>query len=229
MVGAIPDRFRLSNGTVDLPTYFAMARGTQEVAPLDMTKWFDTNYHYLVPEFSPQQAFRLTSTAPIDAMTEALSLGIRTRPVLLGPVSFLLLGKSKSRGFSPLALLDRLVGVYEQVLAGLAEAGAEWIQIDEPMLTFDLPSDVMAAFEPAYKRMAAVSKKIRICLATYFGDLRGNLPVAMRLPVAAVHLDLVRGPEQLDRALALVSPTADAFTGCDQRSQYLAQRPGGGP
>ena len=205
MVGAIPERFRWGNGTVDLPTYFAMARGTQEVAPLDMTKWFDTNYHYLVPEFSPRQTFRLTSTGPVDAMTEALALGIRTRPVLLGPVSFLLLGKSRTRGFAPLSLVDRLVGVYEEIVAGLAEAGADWIQIDEPVLAFDLPSDVVATLEPVYKRLAAVSKKIRICLATYFSDLRGTLPAAMRLPVAAVYLDLVRGPEQLDRALNLVS------------------------
>ena len=205
MVGAIPERFRWGNGTVDLPTYFAMARGTQEVAPLDMTKWFDTNYHYLVPEFRPQQTFHLTSTAPVDAMMEAQALGIRTRPVLLGPVSFLLLGKSKTRGFAPLTLVDRLVAVYEDVLAGLADAGADWIQIDEPVLAFDLPTDVLAALQGAYERLAAVSKKIRICMATYFSDLRGNLPAAMRLPVAAVHLDLVRGPQQLDRALDLVS------------------------
>jgi 5-methyltetrahydropteroyltriglutamate--homocysteine methyltransferase len=195
-----------------------------------MTKWFDTNYHYLVPEFTAGQTFRLASTGPIDAFCEALTLGSRTRPVLLGPVSFLLLGKSKSPGFSPLLLLDRLLPVYEQLLGRLAEAGAEWVQIDEPVLALDLPSETRAALESAYRRLAAVrpahtpagsspqplnpsspqslnpsSPHPLICLATYFGDLGQNLPLAMRLPVAAVHLDLVRAPGQLARALELAS------------------------
>ena len=124
MVGAIPRRFRAGDGPLDLDTYFAMARGSQRAEPLDMTKWFDTNYHYLVPEFEPGQSFQLTSTAPVDAFREALEAGIRTRPVLLGPVSLLMLGKSKPPGPAPLALLDRLVPVYEEVLAALAAAGA---------------------------------------------------------------------------------------------------------
>ena len=205
MVGAIPRRFHRGDGPIDLATYFAMARGTQEIAPLDMTKWFDTNYHYLVPEFALGQPIGLTSTAPVDAMLEARALGIRTRPVLLGPVSFLSLGKSKSPGLAPLTLLDRLLPVYEEIVGQLAEAGADWIQIDEPVLAFDLPAEAVAAVERTYRRLAAVSGRIKICLATYFGDLHENLPVALRLPVAAVHLDLVRGPDQLDRALGLVS------------------------
>jgi 5-methyltetrahydropteroyltriglutamate--homocysteine methyltransferase len=204
MVGAVPKRFRSGRKTVDGPTYFAMARGTAEAAPLDMTKWFDTNYHYLVPEFESRQSFHLASTARIDAFSEALALGIRTRPVLVGPISFLLLGKSKSPGVKPLALADRLVPIYEEVLRRLAKAGAQWIQIDEPALALDLPPEALAAFESAYAQLADVSEKIKICLATYFGGLRENLPAALRLPVAAVHLDLVRDPGQLDRALEIV-------------------------
>jgi 5-methyltetrahydropteroyltriglutamate--homocysteine methyltransferase len=203
MVGAIPERFH-ANGHVDLDAYFAMARGTRHAAPLDMTKWFDTNYHYLVPEFEPGQTFHLGSTVAIDAFREAQAAGIHTRPVLLGPVSFLLLGKSRSPGAAPLALADRLVGVYEEVLAGLAAAGADWVQIDEPVLALDLPPAAIAAMESAYARLAAVSENLRLCLTTYFGDLRDNLALAIRLPVAAVHLDLVRGPEQLNRVLEIL-------------------------
>ncbi|MGA2064071.1 MAG: 5-methyltetrahydropteroyltriglutamate--homocysteine S-methyltransferase [Thermoguttaceae bacterium] len=204
MVGAIPDRFHAPQGPLDLETYFALARGSRRVPPLEMTKWFDTNYHYLVPEFEPGQSFRLASTGPIDAFREALDLGIHTRPVLLGPVSFLLLGKSRSPGADPLALLDGLTAVYEELLAGLAAAGADWVQIDEPVLALDLPAEAAPAMDSAYRRLAAVSPQIKLCLATYFGALGDNLPAALRLPVAAVHLDLVRAPEQLTPALDLL-------------------------
>jgi 5-methyltetrahydropteroyltriglutamate--homocysteine methyltransferase len=230
MVGAIPERFHAPQGPVDLETYFAMARGSTTKAdqrhpqadhccaavparsvpvrcparPLEMTKWFDTNYHYLVPEFEPGQSFRLASTGPLDAFREALAEGIRTRPVLLGPVSFLLLGKSRAPGVAPLGLLDGLVGVYGELLAGLAGAGADWVQIDEPVLALDLSAEALLALDAAYRRLAAVSASVRICLATYFGPLGENLPAALRLPVAAVHLDLVRAPEQLAPALDLL-------------------------
>ncbi len=192
MVGAVPKRFRAGGKAVGLSTYFAMARGSQEVAPLDMTKWFDTNYHYLVPEFESRMSFRLASTAPIEAFNEATALGVRTRPVLLGPISFLLLGKSKASGVRPLGLLERLLPVYEEVVRRLARAGAEWIQIDEPVLALDLAPEALAGVESAYGQLADVSAKIKICLATYFGGLRDNLAATLRLPVAAVHLDLVR-------------------------------------
>jgi 5-methyltetrahydropteroyltriglutamate--homocysteine methyltransferase len=203
MLGAVPKRFGWSSGTVDLPTYFAMARGTEEIPPLDMTKWFDTNYHYLVPEFEPGMKFKLASTKPIDHFQEALKLGIHTRPVLLGPLTFLLLGKSKSAKVRPLGLLEKLLPVYEEVLRRLAHAGADWVQVDEPVLALDLPKEVLPALESACARLSAVSDRIRVCLATYFGDLRENLEATLKLPVAAVHLDLVRAPEQLDRALDL--------------------------
>ena len=192
MVGAIPQRFHAGSKAIDLATYFALARGGPEVVPLDMTKWFDTNYHYLVPEFEARQSFRLASTAPVDAFSEAVALGIHTRPVLLGPVSFLLLGKSKAAGVQPLGLLERLLPIYEEVIRRLARTGAEWVQIDEPVLALDLAAEAQEAVQSSYVQLADVSAKIKICLATYFGSLRDNLALTMRLPVAAVHLDLVR-------------------------------------
>ena len=151
MVGAIPQRFHAGSKAIDLATYFAMARGGPEVVPLDMTKWFDTNYHYLVPEFEARQSFRLASTAPVDAFSEATALGIRTRPVLLGPVSFLLLGKSKAAGVQPLGLLERLLPIYEEMVRRLARAGAEWVQIDEPVLALDLAAEAQAAVQSSLR------------------------------------------------------------------------------
>lgn len=203
MVGAVPKRFAWSGGSVNLATYFAMARGTVQLAPLDMTKWFDTNYHYIVPEFEPDTTFKLASTKPIDHFSEALALGIHTRPVLLGPVTFLLLGKCKSAKLKPLSLLDKLLPVYEEVLWRLAHAGADWVQVDEPVLALELPRESLRALESSCARLSAASDQIRICLTTYFGDLHENLAAALKLPVAAVHLDLVRAPAQLDHALNL--------------------------
>jgi 5-methyltetrahydropteroyltriglutamate--homocysteine methyltransferase len=203
MLGAVPKRFSWSGGAVGPATYFAMARGTDQLPPLDMTKWFDTNYHYLVPEFEPGMKFKLASTAPVDHFREAAALGIHTRPVLLGPLTFLWLGKCKAEKSKRLGLLDKLLPVYEEVLGRLAHAGADWVQVDEPVLALDLPAEALHALESACARLSAVSDRIRICLATYFGDLRDNLAATLRLPVAAVHLDLVRAPAQLDRALDL--------------------------
>ena len=126
--------------------------------------------------------------------------------MLVGPVSFLLLGKSKAGGAGPLALLDQLVPVYEELLGRLADAGADWVQIDEPASAWDLPPEARAARASAYARLATVSARIKICLATYFGGLRGNLLSTLELPLAAVHLDLVRDAEQLDAALSHVAP-----------------------
>ncbi len=203
IVGAIPKRFPWSGKAADPKTYFAMARGTQETPPLDMTKWFDTNYHYLVPEFEPGMKFHLTWPKPVDHYNEAKALGIHTRPVLLGPVSFLLLGKSKNAKLKPLSLLDPLLLIYEDIIDRLAHAGADWIQVDEPVLALDIPNEAVQAIESSCARMSAVSDRIRICLTTYFGDLQENLAPALKMPVAAVHLDLVRAPEQLERALDL--------------------------
>ena len=210
MVGAIPAGYGWHGGDVSLKTYFAMARGSQGdigsdcghpghhhhgVTALEMTKWFDTNYHYMVPELAADQAFALSSTKPIDHFLEARALGIHTRPVILGPVTFLKLAKSHTDGFDPIALLPRLLPVYEELLQKLAAAGADWVQIDEPALVLDLTTSQRDALKLAYERLAAAGP--RLLVATYFGALGDNLGVALSLPVAGLHLDLVRAPEQL--------------------------------
>jgi 5-methyltetrahydropteroyltriglutamate--homocysteine methyltransferase len=208
MVGAVPDRYGWSGEKVDLATYFAMARGITPaqgapIPAMEMTKWFDTNYHYIVPEFKAGQIFKLASSKPLDQFLEAKALGIQTRPVLLGPVSFLLLGKvADETDFKPLSLLENLLPVYEQVLQHLAGSGAEWVQIDEPCLVLDLEPVALQAFKTAYARLSLAAPQLKILLATYFGYLGSNLQPAVELPVAALHLDLVRAPEQLESTLA---------------------------
>ncbi len=201
LVGAVPERFAWAGDTVDLDTYFAMARGTERdgtaVPPLEMTKWFDTNYHYLVPELGPDAEFRMASDKPVAELTEAAALGIATRPVLVGPVTFLLLAAGTEPGFSPLDLLPRLLPVYERVLADLAAAGATWVQLDEPCLATDLGQAAQDAMRRAYVTLSGASGA-RILLATYFGGLGDNQGLAVDLPVDGLHVDLVRGPDQLD-------------------------------
>ena len=212
MVGAVPERFPDSfrdGDTVDLDTYFAMARGLQEkdledegsgVQAMEMTKWFDTNYHYIVPEFSRDTTFSLSSTKPVDEYEEAKAQGIETRPVLIGPVSFLLLGKTQEEDLDALDLLDDLLPVYAEVLRELAEAGAEAVQLDEPNLVLDLTDEERAAFTEAYEALADAAD-LDLHVATYFGDLEENLPTALELPIDALHLDLTRGEGQLADAL----------------------------
>lgn len=196
MLGAIPDRYNHKKGQpIDLPLYFAMARGNQDVIAMEMTKWFDTNYHYLVPELSADTPFSFTSTKPIDEFLEAKTLGITTRPVLLGPVSFLLLSKMKD-GSNRWDLLSSLLEVYDEVFAKLASHGASWIQIDEPCLVLDLDDEAKAAYISAYKKLG--KSNLNLLLTTYFGDLRDNLQTVTQLPVAGLHVDLVRNPEQLE-------------------------------
>ncbi|GAB4580664.1 MAG: 5-methyltetrahydropteroyltriglutamate--homocysteine S-methyltransferase [Anaerolineales bacterium] len=206
MVGAVPARFAWKGGPIDLDTYFAMARGVPragwEASALEMTKWFDTNYHYLVPEFEPGQTFTLASNKVVDEFKEAQHLGIHTRPVLLGPVSFLSLGKSLQAGFDPLTLLARVLPVYKTVLQRLADAGADWVQIDEPCLVLDLTESQRTAYPTAYTALAQTP--VNLMLTTYFEGLRENLPLATSLPVAGLHLDLVRAPNQLNPALEML-------------------------
>ncbi|GAA4490232.1 5-methyltetrahydropteroyltriglutamate--homocysteine S-methyltransferase [Gluconacetobacter tumulicola] len=216
MVGAIPPVYGWAGGPIDSATYFAMARGTQGeaacahghaahaaggVPAAEMTKWFDTNYHYLVPEFSADQVFRLSSTKPVDEYNEARAQGIETRPVLLGPVSYLLLGKARGGDFDPLTLLPRLLPVYVAVLRALADAGAGWVQIDEPCLVLDLNDAARAAYAQAYAQLHAALDGTRLMLTTYFGDLGDNLATALALPVDGLHIDLVRAPGQLQPVL----------------------------
>jgi 5-methyltetrahydropteroyltriglutamate--homocysteine methyltransferase len=198
LVGAVPERYGAPGGEMDLATYFSLARGAQgggrDVEALEMTKWFDTNYHYIVPELGPETRFWLSSTKPFDEFSEALAMGIRTRPVLLGPVSFLLLGRSTEPGFLPIAgLLDPLLEVYAEVIRRLAKLGAEWIQMDEPCLAQDLGEGELAALDRAYHRLAAASGHTRLLVQTYFGDVGSAYPVLTGLPVGGVGLDFTRG------------------------------------
>ena len=203
-LGAIPARYEKLKGD-KLRLYFAMAHGEQnqqdDVIAMEMTKWFDTNYHYIVPEFVTDQQFSLFDTKIVDEFAEALALGIKTKPVLIGPVSYLLLGKEKENGFNRINLLDKLLPVYAQLLKLLEEKGAEWIQIDEPFLALDLDDKQREAYEKAYEYLAQQSN-LKILVATYFDGLKDNTPLALNLPVEAIHIDLVRCPEQLDEVLA---------------------------
>ncbi len=209
MVGAVPERFPWDGTEVDLDTYFAMARGLQEkdlegeesgVQAMEMTKWFDTNYHYIVPEFSHDTTFSLSSTKVIDEYEEAKAQGVDTRPVVIGPVSFLLLGKTQADDLDALDLLDDLLPVYAEVLQELADAGCEAVQLDEPNLVLDLSDAERAALDQAYEALADAAD-IELHIATYFGGLEDNLPTALDLPIDVLHLDLTRGDEQLDEAL----------------------------
>src|SRR6266702_4019440 len=208
MVGAVPERYGWSGGTVDLDTYFAMARGSQgkdrggrDVTAMEMTKWFDTNYHYIVPEFEPGQTFRLASTKVTDEFQEARALGLSAKPVLVGPVSFLLLGKARGARFDRLDLLDGLLAVYAAVLGRLAAAGATWVQLDEPALVLDRTPEERSAFRTAYRVLSEQAPGLKLLLTTYFDGLRDNLDTALELPVAGLHVDLVRAPAQLDALL----------------------------
>jgi len=211
LVGAVPERYKHKGGNVSLDTYFAMARGAQgnglDVKAMEMTKWFDTNYHYIVPEFFKGQEFQLSSTKVFDEFKEAKSLGIKTRPVILGPVSFLIQGKTHDEGFEQIELLSKLLPVYEEIVSKLSELGADCIQIDEPCLVLDLKDSEKEAYESAYNALSSVanSKGVEIQLATYFGGLKDNLNFVSKLPVSALHIDLVRAPEQLDDVLAKLS------------------------
>lgn len=202
--GLIPSRYGWSGGKVDFGTYFAMARGAQQsgvdVPAAEMTKWFDTNYHYIVPEFEEGQKFKLSSSKFADDYREAKAAGVETRPALVGPVSFLLLGKDRGGG-QPLAQVNPCIEAYASLLLQLEEAGALWVQLDEPFLVTDLDDRVRAAYLEAYEKLRAASK-IKIFVTTPFGSLEDNLETAVRLPIDALHVDLVRGAGQVDDILA---------------------------
>ncbi|MGX1838864.1 5-methyltetrahydropteroyltriglutamate--homocysteine S-methyltransferase [Streptomyces gougerotii] len=192
MVGAVPARHRAAVDADPLDGYFAMARGTQEVAPLEMTKWFDTNYHYLVPELGPDTVFSADSAKQVAELTEALTLGHTARPVLVGPVTYLLLAKPApgvAAGFEPLTLLDRLLPVYAEVLADLRAAGAAWAQLDEPALAQDRTPAELNAAARAYRDLGALTDRPRLLVASYFDRLGEALPVLAKAPVEGLALD----------------------------------------
>ncbi|NBB69325.1 MAG: 5-methyltetrahydropteroyltriglutamate--homocysteine S-methyltransferase [Alphaproteobacteria bacterium] len=201
-LGAVPPRFGHAGGPVGIDTYFAMARGTAAAPAMEMTKWFDTNYHYIVPEFHRGQRFEPAGTKAVDEFREAAALGVHTRPVLLGPVTWLRLGKSKEPGFDALELLDDVVAVYGELLARLSDAGADWVQIDEPMLALDLDAAEREAYARAYAALAGTGPAVM--LASYFEGLRDNTELAAALPVAGLHVDLIRAPDQLEPVLNAV-------------------------
>ncbi len=204
-LGAVPQRYRWSGGTVDRATYFAMARGAQhdtiDVPAMEMSKWFDTNYHYIVPEFTAAQTFKLATSKPVDEFRAAKGAGIDARPVLIGPITYLLVGKGQ--GGKNIDLLDRLLPVYVESLQQLEQAGATWVQLDEPALTLDLDDATRAAYASAYKTLRQATK-LKIFVTSYFGALGDNTDTALILPVDALHIDLVRGADQLDAVLAKV-------------------------
>ncbi|RYU97301.1 5-methyltetrahydropteroyltriglutamate--homocysteine S-methyltransferase [Emticicia agri] len=204
MLGAIPARYQaLQNDELGL--YFAMARGVQkdgiDISAMEMTKWFDTNYHYIVPEFVKDQQFRYFLKKAINQFSEAKSAGIVTKPVFIGPVTYLLSGKEKETGFNRIDLLDKLLPVYVEVLKELSVAGAEWIQLDEPFLVMDLNADEQIAYQKAYQFIRNALPKQKFIIATYFEDLDENTKLAVSLPVDCLHIDLVRAPQQLNSFL----------------------------
>ncbi|MFE2376831.1 5-methyltetrahydropteroyltriglutamate--homocysteine S-methyltransferase [Streptomyces sp. NPDC059398] len=192
MVGAIPERHRKAVEADALDGYFAMARGTQEVAPLEMTKWFDTNYHYLVPELGPDTVFTADSTQQTGEFREATAGGLTARPVLVGPVTYLLLAKPApgvAADFEPLTLLDRLLPVYAEVLADLRAAGAEWVQLDEPALVQDRTPAELNATARAYRMLGSLGDRPKLLVASYFDRLGDALPVLAKAPVEGLALD----------------------------------------
>lgn len=209
MVGAIPERYHELMEDRQLPVIdllFAMARGYQkdgyDLTAMEMTKWFDTNYHYLVPEFTSSQQFSLYHNKVVKEFAEARHAGFNTKPVLLGPVSFLLLGKEKEQGFHRLDLIDRLLPVYLELLESLEKAGAYYVQIDEPCLSLNLSDTERLVYTKVYRQFKEKLPAIQLILTSYFECYGNNLSTVLDLPVAGIHLDLVRCPSQLQDLLS---------------------------
>ena len=212
LLGNVPPRFG-QHPTTSLDTQFLIARGaakacedacgcpTVSTFASEMTKWFDTNYHYLVPEFLPSTRFKISASKIFDEFAEAQALGINAKPVLIGPVTYLSLGKIQEPGFEPFDLLGELLDVYEEILTRLASQGASWIQIDEPILALDLNARQRDAFLETYPRLAKAAGASKLMVASYFGELRDNLPLFLGLPVAGLHFDAVRGQAEIPKLL----------------------------
>jgi len=199
-LGAVPKRFGFEGKKVDIETYFDMARGKGNNAAMEMTKWFDTNYHYIVPEFSSHQTFKISSEKIFEEIEEAIDEGFKVKPVLLGPLTYIFLGKETEEGFDRFEHLDSILKVYEEMLTRLSQ-NCEWVQLDEPILVLDLDTEVKEYFKETYERLTKAAGQMKILLATYFGSLGSNEDLTLTLPVSGLHLDLVRAPEQLDSVL----------------------------
>ncbi|GHJ89336.1 hypothetical protein NliqN6_5738 [Naganishia liquefaciens] len=213
MFNAIPERYT-KNGLSQLDVAFAMGRGRQQLdqgidlQACEMKKWFDSNYHFVVPEISPNTQFKLNRNQPLEEYQEAKSYGITTRPVFLGPVSYLVLSKAARdapSGYKPLSALDSLLPVYVEALKQLKDAGVENVQIDEPILVQDIGETLSAEYTKAYKQLAEVAPKITF--TTYFGRIGKSVDFVKELPVHALHIDLDRAPDQLDDVVAAVKST----------------------
>lgn len=207
-LGAVPKRYHevaLKKNCSELDLYFAMARGYQkdglDITAMEMTKWFDTNYHYIVPEFVKNQKFQLSSNKIFNEYEGALQAGIKAKPVIIGLVTYLLLGKEKEEGFDKLDLVGNLLPVYIEILTRLQEQGAEYIQFDEPFLALDLCGKAKETYRLVYGEIRKRFPNLKFILATYFEGLKDNLSLAAKLPVDVLHIDLVRNPEQLDDIL----------------------------
>lgn len=198
LLGNVPDRHQNTDGSIDLDTLFRIGRGRaptgKPAAAAEMTKWFNTNYHYMVPEFQQGQQFKLGWTQLLDEVDEALALGHKIKPVLLGPVTYLWLGKVKGEQFDRLSLLKDILPVYQQVLAELAKRGIEWVQIDESALVLELPQEWLDAYQPAYQ---ALQGQVKLLLTTYFDSIGHNLDTIRALPVQGLHVDVVAGQDDI--------------------------------
>ena len=203
MLGALPAR--AAQVSDDLDRYFAAARGNKDLAPLEMTKWFDTNYHYLVPEIEPATKFSLNPDKVLSELKEALGQGIPARPVVIGPITFLLLSKAVNGGGAPIERLQELVPIYLELLSLLADNGAQWVQFDEPALVTDISPDAPALAEAVYNKLGSVSNRPAVYVATYFGDPGASLAGLARTPIEAIGVDLVAGA---DTAVAAVPELA---------------------
>lgn len=211
-LGAIPERYEeiaLKKSETDL--YFAMARGFQkeglDITAMEMTKWFDTNYHFIVPEFHKNQEFKLFSRKIINEFLDAKQVGINAKPVIIGLLTYILLGKEKEEGFNKLELTQKILPVYIQILKELETHGAEYIQFDEPFLALDLDEKSKETYSLIYTEIRKQFPHLKIIVATYFEGLRDNLSLAVSLPVNVLHLDLVRSPEQLEEVLKVIPET----------------------
>ena len=215
LFNVIPERYTKYN-LAQLDVLFAMGRGLQrkatdsepavDVTALEMVKWFDSNYHYVRPTFGKNLSFKLNGQKPVDEFLEAKALGIQTRPVLVGPVSYLHLGKADKDNLEldPISLLDQLLPLYTEILQKLAAAGATEVQLDEPTLVLDLPANVQAAVKKAYTYFGQQAGLPKITIASYFGTVVPNLDALKGLPVAGCHFGFVRAPEQFNDVIAAI-------------------------
>ena len=206
LLGAAPPRFGFGATTLSRTQYFELARGNTAQPAMEMTKWFDTNYHYLVPELDQKSTFDGGMDWWLDDIAEALTLHKNVKPTLIGPVTFLRLAKSHAVGFERLTLLPKVISSYQRILKKLADLGIEWVQIDEPALALDLESAWLDGYEKSYASLAGCG--VKILLATYFDNVEGHLSRIAALPVQGFHIDLVRAPTQLGAWLKAVPSAA---------------------